>query len=119
MSHLTSPNSFRAGKTFLWSNVGFANSSNTQQILNKETALPKGLESIVRRILLRRRLLLISMSTRKDSVTGLLKAKVLYYPLLFTLPRKRPFPTYLLHFRLASVIKNYNINTLEPVLKKI
>lgn len=119
MSHLTSPNSFRNGKTFLWSNVGFANSSNTQGILNKETILPKGLESIVRRILLRRYLLLISLSVRKDSVTGLLKGKILYYPMLSILPRKRSFPTYLLHIPLAGVIKNYNINTLEPVLKKI
>lgn len=96
-----------------------ASSLNTQRILNKETIRPVGLESIVRKILLRRSLLLINLSICKDPLTGVLRSRVLYYPILSLLTRKRSFPSYLINLRLASAIKDSKTNTLEPVLKKI
>ena len=115
MAHLTSPNSFRSGKTFPWTGSNVVSSANSLKILNQEVHLTKSLEVLSKNVLRSHNLLLVSFTTSKSSKFGLYKSRVLYYPLMSPITRKRSFPTYLLQRSLLGSSfshKSLGFNTL-------
>lgn len=118
MSHLVNPSGFRPGKVFLWSNNAASLTNNKQTALDNNVNLALGLESVVNKLLRRNNYWAIKSTTKFDSITGVAKLKVLYYPLVSPLLRKSVFPTYCAPRNLLSKVGVYT-KPFKTVMAKI
>jgi hypothetical protein len=95
MYQLVNPTGFRPGKVFLW-NKNVINLDNNQTTLtnNKNINISVGLERIINNVLRRNNYWIVKSSMKYNSYSGIINCKVLYYPLIMPIVRKKIFPTY-------------------------
>lgn len=94
MSHLVNPSGFRPGKSFLWSQNSLGAFNNKQIALDAKINQGLGLEGVANNLLRRANYWTVRSSSRYDTMTGVTKLQLLYYPLVAPLLRKKRFPTY-------------------------
>lgn len=94
MAHQVNPAGFRTGKTFLWNSNQSISFGNSQTVLNKNVNTFRGLEQTANQILQRSNIWVVKSSSNINTISGIVKLNILYYPLVTPLLRKRIFPTY-------------------------
>lgn len=109
MAHLTSPTSFRLGKTFLSSSLN----SNLDSL-----GFATGLEGSINSYLKTHNLLLIRSSFSNSEQLGLLHMHVLYYPIIRPQQRVKPFPKFFDFHQLINFKFDYSPN-FRPTLNKL
>jgi len=109
VAHLTSPTSFREGKTFLHSSLN----SNLDNI-----GFAGGLEQSLDNYLRSHNFLLVRASVANNEQSGSLNMHLLYYPIMRPEVRAKPFPRFSDYYQLINFKFNYSPN-FRPTLGRL
>lgn len=116
MSHVTNPNGFRVGKTFLWLNNDFTTlNTNETSLYNINTST--GIQNTLNSILNRSNYFVIKSSVKIDNLNNI-NVKCLYYPLFKPILRNNFFPKYYFQQHILNLPGNCNKN-FKFLIKKL